>query len=113
MAPQIQRLGLFGQRLKLMRISAELTQDDLADRVGLTRSSIANIEAGRQDPPLSRILCIAAALDCPLGVLVGEVDDERIGTAVHEELARIAAQIAALEEERRLLRSSATTRQGS
>ncbi len=37
-----------GARVRLLRETLGLTQDDLAVRVGLTRASIANIEIGRQ-----------------------------------------------------------------
>jgi transcriptional regulator with XRE-family HTH domain len=42
-----------GSRIKLRRIKLGLTQLQLADRVDLSRTSIANIEAGQQCPPLS------------------------------------------------------------
>lgn len=38
----------FGKRIKSARITAELSQTELGVRLDLTRSSIANIEAGRQ-----------------------------------------------------------------
>ena len=37
-----------GRRLKAVRKRANLTQAALAERVGLTRTSIANVETGRQ-----------------------------------------------------------------
>ena len=38
----------FGQRLRKAREDAQLTQKEVADRVGLKRTSITNIERGRQ-----------------------------------------------------------------
>jgi transcriptional regulator with XRE-family HTH domain len=38
----------FGRLLRQCRKKANLTQEDLADRVGLARTSITNIEQGRQ-----------------------------------------------------------------
>ncbi|EOD66871.1 helix-turn-helix domain-containing protein [Amycolatopsis vancoresmycina] len=38
----------FGKRLKLARSTAGLTQTQLGELIGLTRSSVANLEAGRQ-----------------------------------------------------------------
>lgn len=38
----------FGQRVKNVRTNRGLTQAELAAQLGLTRSSIANLESGRQ-----------------------------------------------------------------
>jgi len=52
----------FGRRVCNARVKAGLTQAELADHLGLTRSSIANLESGRQRiqvhllPTLSRVL---------------------------------------------------------
>jgi transcriptional regulator with XRE-family HTH domain len=39
-----------GDKIKAKRLANSLNQEDLANLVGLTRSSIAQIEAGRQAP---------------------------------------------------------------
>ena len=38
----------FGSKVESLRVALGLTQDELAKRVGLTRTSVTNIEAGRQ-----------------------------------------------------------------
>lgn len=38
----------FGAKVELLRVTKGLSQTELAKRVGLTRGSICNIEAGRQ-----------------------------------------------------------------
>jgi transcriptional regulator with XRE-family HTH domain len=48
-----------------------MRQQDLADRCDLTRSSIANIEAGRQQPTVTALLRLAEALETGIGVLAG------------------------------------------
>lgn len=40
----------YGSRLRHCRKAAGLTQDDLAKKIDMTRSSIANMEADRQRP---------------------------------------------------------------
>lgn len=48
--PECQAPGTYGSRLRHCRKAAGLTQSDLAAKLGLTRSSISNIEADRQRP---------------------------------------------------------------
>lgn len=45
-----------GARLARARIDRGLTQEQVARAIGMTRSSVANIEAGCQDVTLSRLL---------------------------------------------------------
>lgn len=52
-----------GRRVRDARSAVRMTQAQLAGRVGVTRSSIANLEAGRQRIPLHLLLWIAEALD--------------------------------------------------
>ncbi len=66
-------LESFGERVYVLRLANGLTQSDLAGKVGLSRSSITNLEVGRQgNIPLSRILALATALNTTVSVLVGE-----------------------------------------
>ena len=52
----------FGRRVREARAAAELTQEGLADRVRLSRTSIANIERGQQHVPLHMLALLASAL---------------------------------------------------
>lgn len=52
----------FGKRLREARQKASLTQEVLGQHVGLTRTSITNIEAGRQPVNLDLLYRLAAAL---------------------------------------------------
>jgi len=69
---------VIGERTRLARTKRQMTQTALAEEVGLTRSSIANIEAGRQHTPAHVVLLIARALDIPISELLptyAELDD--------------------------------------
>lgn len=46
-------------RVKLARVEKDLTQEQLADLVGVTRQTIGLIEAGKYNPTLK--LCLALA----------------------------------------------------
>jgi len=53
---------MFGRRLAAVRDSSGMTQTDLAKLIGLSRASIANIEAGRQKIMLHQLLAMTRAL---------------------------------------------------
>jgi putative transcriptional regulator len=54
-------------RIRALRFAAgEMTQADLADRVGVTRQTIIAIEQGRYSPSLEVAFRIAHALRAPL-----------------------------------------------
>lgn len=47
-------------------MAGEMTQADLADRIGMTRQTIAAIEAGKYSPSLETAFRIAAVFGKPL-----------------------------------------------
>jgi predicted transcriptional regulator len=55
--------------LRAEREALGLTQADLADWIGLARSSVTNFETGRQDMPLSKVTAYADAVGCDLKVV--------------------------------------------
>jgi transcriptional regulator with XRE-family HTH domain len=59
-----------GERLRRARQSARLTQGKLADAVQLSRSSIANIERGRQPIYIHALVRIAKRLQIPISNLI-------------------------------------------
>lgn len=65
-----------GQRIRTRRIEAGLTQQDLAQTLGLTRSSVSNIEAGTQSLSLVSFLKIAQELEvAPAALLDAVIED--------------------------------------
>lgn len=59
-------------KLKLARIEKNLTQQELADRVDVTRQTIGLIEKGNYNPTLNLCIKIARALDRTLDQLFWE-----------------------------------------
>lgn len=72
--------ALFGRRVAEARAKAELTQMGLAEKVGLSRASIANIEAGRQRIVLHQAIEIAEAVGARSVTELLPVDLLRPGT---------------------------------
>ncbi len=57
-------LIVIGTNIRRMRRLKDFTQEDLAERLGLTRVSIVNIEAGRQAIPIYQIPLLCEVLEC-------------------------------------------------
>ena len=60
----------FGRRLQKLRENKKLSQEELAVWSGLSRSSIANIERGRQRVLLHQIVLFAETLETDVNALV-------------------------------------------
>lgn len=57
-----------GSRMRTLRRWRKLNQQQVADRMRLTRTSIVNAEAGRQRMPLWNLLQLSEILDVPTHV---------------------------------------------
>lgn len=56
---------------RLRFANAEMTQAQLADRIGVTRQTVIAIEQGRYSPSLEMAFQIARVFDVPLDVVFG------------------------------------------
>ena len=59
-------------RLKAARVGCDLSQEELAAKVGVTRQTIGLIEAGGYNPTLNLCIAICKALDKTLDQLFWE-----------------------------------------
>jgi len=66
-----------GANIKRLREAAGITQAELAAAVGIERSSIANIEAGRQRTMAHHLVFLGYMLDCKPSELIPEEGDRR------------------------------------
>lgn len=57
------------KRMKIARIECDLTQEQLADKVGVARQTIGLIEAGNYNPSISLCIEICKALNKTLNDL--------------------------------------------
>jgi putative transcriptional regulator len=51
------------------RLIADMTQQELADQVGVTRQTILSIEKGKYTPSVALALCLAEAFDVSVETL--------------------------------------------
>ena len=61
-----------GERLKTLRIRRALTQQELAERSGLSKNALNRIELDKAEPRMSTLRKLAKALDVDPAELVGE-----------------------------------------
>jgi transcriptional regulator with XRE-family HTH domain len=69
--------AVVGSKIREARKRRRWNQSDLATDVGLTRSSIANVEAGRQRLLVHALLKVAVALEVPPESLLPSTDELR------------------------------------
>ena len=97
-----------GKRIRDKRIELNMTQDELAKKVGYkSRSSIQKIEAAR-DLPLKKISRMAVALNCSPGYLMGweepdSVEDPRLFEVEWRKRGGAAHQLILTEEEEKIV----------
>lgn len=60
------------KRMKIARVECDMSQEDLAKAVGVTRQTIGLIEAGDYNPTLNLCVAICKALDKTLNDLFWE-----------------------------------------
>jgi len=60
----------FVMRLKKVRAQRRLSQEELADKAGVSRQYLSRLEIGRHDPSLSTLVKLAKALRVKPGELL-------------------------------------------
>ncbi len=66
------------KRIKIARIECDMSQQSLADAVGVTRQTIGMIESGNYNPSLKLCIAICRALNKTLNDLFWEEENETI-----------------------------------
>jgi transcriptional regulator with XRE-family HTH domain len=90
----------FGRLVRATREASRISQAELGRRVGLSRTSITNIECGRQHVSLRQFVDIAAALGRHPSALLPEAR-QQLPRAIRSELKRkgYAADLSGLVEQ--------------
>lgn len=87
-----------GARLAARRKALRLTQDQLAERLGIEKESVSRLETGFVSPSLGRLSTLAEALDVSLLDLLRDVSDRP-----QDQAASLTAAIAGLPVRQRAL----------
>lgn len=73
---------IVGGKIREKRALDKISQTTIGDEVDLLRTSISNIEAGRQRPPLHLIYQLCFALDLELSDVLPSKDEVRVQNLV-------------------------------
>lgn len=81
----IEKLKRLGRAIRLLRVSREMTQRDLAKRAGVSQNHIWAMESGKKDPGVLLLQRIASAVEMPLDLFLVAVCDPREGRSAKEQ----------------------------
>ncbi len=84
---------MVGKQLRERREKLKLSQNTIADDVGVQRTSITNIESGRQKPPLHLLYSICLALKIELADILPKTGDVELRNVVDVEVNRETKQM--------------------
>lgn len=80
----------FGRKMKQLRTEAGLSQQDVAEKIGMARATYASLEVGRRDPDLAELRALAQLYEIPLQDLV--IIDQDSASTVHEPAAEYRSE---------------------
>lgn len=75
-------IGMFKDNLVTLRKYHKMTQEDLAERIGVTRQAVAKWESGESSPDLDKSRLLAAVFDVSLDDLVSHEAEDNMGLGV-------------------------------
>lgn len=68
---------MLGRNMKILRVANNLTQEQMADYLGIGRSAYSNYEDGRREPQVDVLEKFASVVGCELATLY-EVDEAAV-----------------------------------
>jgi len=89
----------FGERLRTLRGSKDLSQSELAMKCGLIPSAISHFESGRRAPSSSNLQKLADALAVTVDYLLGRTMLPHAAGPIAEQLLRDFERMASKEQE--------------
>ena len=82
-----------GERVKTKRLELGLTQDHLAEKAGISKSFLSDVECGRRSISAENLLDLGRAMGVSLDFLMtGEASGEQEDKEIPAPLARFAAE---------------------
>ena len=93
-----QELGMkYGYAIKMLRVAREMPQAELAEAVGVTKSHISLVEAGKRQPSIGLCERICQELGLPMSLLMTIAGGpSRLSAETSENLAALGLQLLGL-----------------
>ena len=76
-----------GSRIQEYRKKAELSQEEFADKIGVSRQAVSKWERDKAYPDLDRLVCICEILDVQMDELIYGEERKKQGELTQENLA--------------------------
>lgn len=73
-------MSAFSERLRLLRTTSGLSQRELAQKIGVSKSSINMYERGEREPGFETLESVADLFRVDINYLLGRTDDPHSGT---------------------------------
>lgn len=86
-------MSAVGENIKKKRLSQNLSQNRLAKNAGIAQATLSAIESNTKSPAVDTVEKLAAALDCSVAELLGEVQDNIFLTQIQRNLLSIFDQL--------------------
>ncbi len=77
-----EKAKLVGARIRLLRVSKNLAQNEVAAKIGISQVHLSNIEKGRNNITLENLLKLHEALQCPVASFFVDIDGVGMKQAV-------------------------------
>lgn len=78
-----------GETIKILREKKDIKQKDLADKIGIKKTSLSKIENGNQIPSLKQIVEIAKALNVKENAILGIYEESNFINRLRKEFKKI------------------------
>lgn len=90
-----------GIRIRTMRKSRRMTQEDLAKAIGQSPSSITMYETGRREPDIETLEAFADVFNVPLAYLISDENPSAISRQVDPEIHIVSSMMEDLPQDQK------------
>lgn len=87
-------INIFSERLKELRTRSNLTQQQVADKLNITRTAIGKYETESAYPDVEKLIALANIYNCSVDYLLGLSDNPRVLTRNEIATLKVVTDIA-------------------